>query len=257
MEMTTPAAPPVLGSRWGADGLYYPAEEERAVPLSGAAVRLIFYLYAALRQHLYPRNPLVYVAADQFIYYAPHDPTRKIAPDVWACFGVPQEPERAVFRPWEEGATPGFVVEVSSKGSRSEDCGFKFDLYQDTLRCREYLIYDEDRDELLLYRLEADRFQLVVPGPDGRLRSQELGVSFAREPDILVRIFGPDGEPLPTVEETADHARVLEGIGRRLAEEVETERRRADALAAELARLHAELARLRQLPGEPSEPTSR
>src|SRR5437016_11639860 len=119
METTAPTAHAVRGSCWGLDGLYYPAEEERTVPLTGAAVRLIFYLYAALRQLLYPQHPQVYVAADQFIYYQPHDPSRKIAPDVWVCFGVPQEPERSVFRTWEEGATPSFVVEVSSAGSRS------------------------------------------------------------------------------------------------------------------------------------------
>ena len=61
------------GSSWGPDGLYYPSTEERTVPLSGAAVRLIFYLYAALRHVLYSRHELVYVAADQFIYYVPHD----------------------------------------------------------------------------------------------------------------------------------------------------------------------------------------
>src|SRR5205814_5943289 len=82
------------GSSWGPDGLYYPSTEERDVPLSGAAIHLIFYLYSALRRLLYPRHPQVYVAADQFIYYKPHDPSVKVAPDVWVCFGVPQEPER-------------------------------------------------------------------------------------------------------------------------------------------------------------------
>src|SRR6478736_4537584 len=90
------------GSVWGADGLYYPCEEERSVPLSGAAIHLIFYLYAALRRQLYPKHELVYVAADQFIYYVAHDPGKKVAPDVWVCYGVPKEPERACFRTWEE-----------------------------------------------------------------------------------------------------------------------------------------------------------
>ena len=98
---------------------------------------------------------------------------------------------------------------------------------------------------------------------DGRLHRRALGVAFAREPGLLVRLFGPDGEPLPTVEETAEHARVLQGIGRRLAEEAETERRRAEterlraeALAEENDRLRAELDRLRQSRGESPGPLS-
>src|SRR5688572_26376456 len=94
------------GSVWGPDGRFYPSTEEPAVPLSGPAIRLILYMYAALRRLLYPKHELVYVAADQFVYYKPLDPTRKIAPDVWVCYGVPKEPERDVFRTWEEGATP-------------------------------------------------------------------------------------------------------------------------------------------------------
>ena len=44
------------GSSRGPDGVYYPSTEERDVPLSGAAIHLIFYLYSALRRLLYPRH---------------------------------------------------------------------------------------------------------------------------------------------------------------------------------------------------------
>ncbi len=232
--LPAPVATWKRGDRWGLDGLYYPAEEERTVPLSGAAIRLIFYLYSALRRLLYPTNELVYVAADQFIYYEPHNPNAKIAPDVWVCFGVPQEPERAVFRPWEEGATPSFVVEVSSKDSRTEDRVGKYALYQDVLGCREYLIYDEDWNELVLYRRYGERFALVEPGPDGRLYSEETGAFFEREPGLLVRVFGPDGQKVPTVDELGRETEMLERIRRRLEAEAMQAAERTAALQREV-----------------------
>jgi Uma2 family endonuclease len=247
------------GSIWGPDGRYYPATEERDVPLSGAALRLIFYLYAGLRRLLYPQYTEVYVAADQFIYYVPHEPTKKVAPDVWVCYGVPKQPERDVFRTWEEGATPSFVVEVSSEDSRPGDRGAKFEMYRDTLQCREYLIYDEDLDELLLYRREGGVYQPVLPAPDGRLYSQELRAWFGREPGVLVRIYDVTGEPISDPEETAERAEVLERIRQHLEEETaelagrleaahrraEDADRKAEELATEIARLREENARLR------------
>jgi Uma2 family endonuclease len=255
-ETTAPVLTPPRGSRWGLDGLYYRAEEERTVPLSGAAIRLIFYLYGALRHLLYPRHELVYVAADQFIYYVPHDPGHPVAPDVWVCYGVPKEPERPCFRTWEEGLSPSFVVEISSKDSRGEDRGPKFSIYQDALQCREYLIYDEDLDELLLYRRQGDRFALVPPAADGRVYSEEVEAWFGREPGILVRVYDPEGQPVVNFEEALAHAALAERLRlraeeeRRRAEEAEQrmaeERRRAEVLEAENARLRAELARLQQ-----------
>lgn len=49
--MTQPiAAPdqPRRGSSWDVDGFYYPSTEEREVPLTDEAQRLIFYLYLSL-----------------------------------------------------------------------------------------------------------------------------------------------------------------------------------------------------------------
>jgi Uma2 family endonuclease len=234
------------GSAFGPDGRFYPSTEEPAVPLSGAAIRLILYLYAALRRLLYPRHEMVYVAADQFIYYAPHDRTRKIAPDIWVCYGVPKQPERDVFRTWEEEATPSFVAEISSRESRNEDRGHKFSLYEDVLRCREYLLYDEELDELLLYRRQGDALRPVPPDEDGRVHSEELDVSFGRDPETLVRVYGPDRQPVLDMEEVYEYAKQAE-VEARLRRHFEE---RAAALAAEVERLKAELARALQERGQ-------
>jgi Uma2 family endonuclease len=242
------------GSVWGPDGLYYPREETRAPEegprLSGAAIRLLFYLYGALRHLLYPKHEDVYVAADQLIYYLPHEPSMRVAPDVWVCFGVPKQPERQVFRTWEEGATPSFVIEISSPETRAMDRGERLALYQDALGCQEFLIYDEELDELVLYRRSGDAFELVPPEADGKLYSQEVGARFAREPGILVRVFGPDGEVVLNMKEVYQHAEALERIQTHLQAEAEAARQSAELAAAEAERLRAELARTVKERGE-------
>lgn len=240
------------GHVYGPDGLYYPCEEDRAVPLSGAAIRLILYLYAAVRHLVYPRREDVYVAADQFIYYVPQTISRKVAPDLWVCYGVPKEPERDVFRIWEEGATPSFVAEVSSNASRAEDRGPKFALYQDVLRCREYLIYDEDSDELLLYRRAGEALQPVSETEDGRFYSEELDLWFGKEPGQLVRVYGPDGQPVANLAEAYDIAAVEVRLRQHFQQEAEAQARRAEELETEVERLRAEVEHLRGGPLPPA-----
>ncbi len=217
------------GSRWGADGVYYPAEEERKVPISKRALRLIGYLVEAL-EHVFRAEPDVFVGGDQFIYWERGNIRKRVAPDLYVIRGVPKEPPRAVIRLWEE-AVPSLVAEISSAGSRVEDRGRKLRLYQNLFRCPEYFIWDDDTEEMLFYRLEEGRYQPQAPDVVGRFYSQ-LGVWFGPDPEALVRVYGPDGEPVPDFSEAQHRAR----------ENAD----RSDALAAENERLRAELERLRR-----------
>ncbi len=265
--MALPASPRRFdhGSRYGADGIYYPAEEERTVPLSEQALRLIAYLYHALR-YVFEAREDVHVGADQFLYWEPGNIEKKIAPDGFVIQGVPHEPPRAVIRIWEE-AVPDLVIEISSEGSRGDDRGKKLEIYQNVLRVPEYLIYDEDRDELLFFRLEGGVYRRQQPAADGRYHSAGLGVAFSRDTEILLRIYGLDGAPVPEAtewvalyremhtqleaeRERAEREWLRAEEERRNAEtarrNAESERRRADQLALEVERLQAELERLRR-----------
>lgn len=228
--MALPASPTAFqrGSRYGAGGIYYPAEGERLVPLSERAPRLIAYLYYALR-HVFRHRDDLHVGADQFIYWQPGDVTKKIVPDGFVIQG---EPPRAVIRLWEE-AVPDLVIEISSEGSRSDDRSSKREIYQDVLRCPEYLIYDEDLDELLFFRLEDGHYHLQAPGSDGRLHSTGLGIAFAKDRDVLLRVFDLDGAPVPEAEEWV-------ALYQQVQQQMERERRKA-----ELADLRAEAERQR------------
>src|SRR5437867_2965461 len=117
------------GSCYGADGIFYPYEEERTVPFSERALRLMFYLYAAL--------------------------------------------------------------------------------------CH-------------VFRLEDGAYQAQALDAEGRFSSRELGVSFGRDPETLVRVYGPNGEPAPTF---AELERLYQGAWQLAVSEqgrAERERQRAE-----------------------------
>lgn len=241
---------PDRASCYGTDGVHYPDREERTVPLSERALRLIAYLYEALRLAFRGADD-VYVGADQFLYWEPGNTRKRVAPDGYVIQGVPKEPPRRVIRIWEESA-PSLVVEVSSNESRKEDRGSKLALYRDVLRCPEYLIYDEGREELLFFRLDDGAYQPVAPEADGRFHSHTLNVSFAPDPDVLVRVFDLDGRPVPDLQELDEQFTALDeqyaALNTRhqeLQQREDEERRRAEDLAAENERLRAELERLR------------
>jgi hypothetical protein len=86
-------------------------------------------------------------------------------------------------------------------------------------RRQEYLIYDEELDELLLYRRVSETFQLVEPAEDGRVYSQEPSAWFGREHGSLVRVYGPDREPVHDMTEVFEYAEDLERIRQHLEEE--------------------------------------
>jgi Uma2 family endonuclease len=250
-----------LGSRYGKDGFFYPAEEEREVPLSDQAILLIIYLRQALHRIFFGRKD-VYVGADQFIYWVPNNARKRVAPDVYVLKSVPSEPPREVIRVWEE-AVPSLVVEVSSQDSRTHDRGRKMEIYQDVLGCPEYLVYDVDRGELLLYFLVDGVYQLQAPDEQGRVQSRETGAWFGPDPACLVRVYDAELRPIPDLDELYEDRALLERIAARREQELhdlqaylsEVERQRAkesqtlQAQAAELAAenecLRVELERLR------------
>lgn len=105
--------------------------------------------------------------------------------------------------------------------------------YRDDLQVPEYFLFDPRGDwlpeRLRGYELRAGEYLRIRPGPTGRLLSRQLGLELGEhEGRLRYRVPGAD-RPLPTATERAQ----LELI-------------RADAAEAEVARLRAELQRLRE-----------
>ena len=161
----------------------YPSGDGKPMAENDWQLRAILDAVGVLDLHFRDR-PDVYVSGDLFIYYEEGDPRARVAPDVFVAFGVPKH-NRLIYKLWEEGPAPAFVMEVASRGTWREDEGRKAGLYE-RLGVKEYWQYDPTGDYLGLHlkgrRLVAGRYepQPVVESLDGTvfLRSETLGLDF-------------------------------------------------------------------------------
>jgi len=181
----------------------------------------------------------VYVSGNLLLYYNPKDLNQSVAPDVFVVFGVPKH-QRRYYRLWKEKKAPDVVVEVTSRGTRSQDMEFKRELYEE-LGVTEYVLYDPTGESLSPrlqgYRLREGEYMPVVAA-GGRLWSPVLQLEWRLEGDHL-RLYDPaTGTYLLSPREQAEARRAAEARAQAEAEA------RAQA-EAQVADLKAELARLR------------
>ena len=226
-----------------------------------------------------------YTGGNMFVYYSVEQ-ARDVAeeeakrlpkrafrgPDVFWVSGVDPERERKVWIAWEEGGRlPDVIVELLSPKTAKKDRTEKRDLYARVFRTAEYFLYDPETQQLDGLRLAGRFYQPIPADENGRLWSEQLGVSLGlwhgvvdsvdRRTRDWLRLFHPDGTLVPTAEE-AEHQRAeterhraetqrhraeterhrAETERQRAEAErqrAEAERQRADTAEAELARLRA------------------
>jgi Uma2 family endonuclease len=187
----------------------------------------------------------VYVAGDLLIYYEEGNPRARFAPDVFVVFGVPKR-RRRVYKLWEEGVAPAFVLELSSKGTWVEDAGNKKALCA-RFGVSEYFLFDPEADyldpPLQGFRLLAGELRRIEPDDQGVFVSETLGLSLHLEDLRLVLIDLQTGERLLRYEElqrARGEAEAVRGEAEAARGEAEA---RARAAEDEVARLRAELAK--------------
>ncbi|MEH2410002.1 Uma2 family endonuclease [Nostoc sp.] len=124
----------------------YPDEDGK--PMAEGDIQCSYLTYAINALRIYFQNhPDVYVAGNLFIYYEKGYPESVVAPDVFVVFGV-ENRDRRSYKTWEENnQTPDFVLEITSKTTRSKDQGAKKGIYA-FLGVREYFQYDPTGDYL-------------------------------------------------------------------------------------------------------------
>ena len=195
----------------------------------------------------YRRSPDVFVGGDLLMYYERGDPTRRVAPDVFVIFGVPDH-HRMSYKLWEEGKAPDFALEVASESTWREDLGRKRDLYA-KLGVGEYWLFDpqgEFLDPPLRGLVLQDGEYGELPGRMENgvrvLRSRVLGLDLRAEGGAL-RFRDPvTGEDLRTLEE-ADARGDQEATARLQAEAANrTAQARNAELEARVRALEAQLA---------------
>ena len=189
------------------------------------------------------KSDLPCVSANLFLYYEEGNPRAVVAPDVFVVLGAPKR-ERHSYKLWEESKGSDFVLEITSRSTRSTDQGPKCRVYADP-GVREYRQLDPTGDypepPLQGRRLLAGRYTRLPlrTWRDGKLagRSEVLGLDLGIV-ERRLRLRDPrTGLDLPASEELEARA--------------EQEARVREAAQARVAMLEARLRALRDPPPEP------
>lgn len=163
---------------------------------------------------------------------------------------------------WEEdGKYPNLIIELLSNSTATVDRNLKKVLYQDRFRTPEYFWFSPETYEFEGFRLSGHEYQAIAPNPQGWRWSEELGLFLGVEANQL-RYFTPEGEKVPTPEESAAQASIqfkqtsvqLEQTSVQLEQtsaQLEQERQQREA-AQQKAAILAE--RLRSLGIDPDQP---
>lgn len=228
--------------------IYYPSSDGQPVAESDFQLRPLLYAVTTLRTHFQDRAD-VYVAGSMFIYYEEGNPEAVVAPDVFVVLGTARH-ARASYMLWQEPKGPDFVLEITSRSTRTRDQGPKRGTYA-LLGVREYFQYDPTHDYLMPAlqgaQLVAGSYQAMPPTtlPDGTLvlHSDVLGLDLRLE-DGTLRFYDPATRQRLLSHAEIEQARREAEQARREAEE-RTVREAAARQAAE-ARITELEARLRE-----------
>lgn len=214
----------------GRDELEYPSRDGRPMAETDAHRDELIAALDALKARYADRDD-VYVAGDLLVYYEEGNPKARFAPDVFVVFGVPKH-QRRVYKLWEEGVAPAFVLELTSKGTWLEDAGNKKALCA-RFGVQEYFLFDPEADyldpPLQGFRLTGGELRRIEPDENGAFESRTLGLFLQLEKLRLVLTDVRTGERLLRREELERARKDAEARARAAEDEVER-------LRAELAK---------------------
>ena len=163
----------------------YPESDGKPMAETDKHRRLIMDFILMLEDHFKDSND-VYVSGDLLIYYEEGNIYKSVAPDVFVVFGVSKK-DRRTYRTWEEGQTPGFVLEAASPSTYRKDITDKKELYASVLGVREYYIYDpyaEVQPHFQGYRLVEGVYE-PIEFVDERLPSVVLDLELGEHNGVL------------------------------------------------------------------------
>ena len=176
-----------------------------------------------------------YVSGNTTVYYSPDQVKSRDfrGPDFYVVLGAENRPRRSWVLWEEDGVYPHVIVELLSDSTASVDRGAKKQLYQNTFRTPEYFWFDPHSLEFEGFVLMAGLYEAIAPNEQGWRWSQQLQL-FLGIYEGQLRFFTPEGELVPTPEESSDAER----------QRAEAERQRAEAERQQKERLAAKLREL-------------
>ncbi|MBK1987345.1 Uma2 family endonuclease [Sphaerospermopsis aphanizomenoides BCCUSP55] len=178
-----------------------------------------------------------YAAGNLSIYYSPNQKkTEKFrGPDFFVVLGTERKtwltPRYRYRKSWvvwaENGKYPHVIVGIISPTTAKTDREAKKELYQETFRTPEYFWFDPYTLEFAGFQLINGKYQPLEANEKGNLWSEQLGLYLGIHQGLL-RYFTPEGNLVPTPEETAEEEK----------QRAERETQRAERLAAKLRELN-------------------
>lgn len=140
-------------------------------------------------------RPDVYVSGNILMYYVKGDIHQSVSPDILVSIGIGKK-QRRTYKVWEEGKSPDFVLEFSSKGTYKVDLEDKMRIYA-SIGITEYFLYDAERRylpfPLMAFRFVDDEYVEIPESLDGGFFSETLGLTFHLLDDSL-GLYDPETE---------------------------------------------------------------
>ena len=157
----------------------YPESDGKPMAETERHFREILKNFSRLENHFEP-IPDVYVLGDMLMYYEEGNPQKSIAPDIFVSFGVGRK-ERRIYKIWDEGKPPDFVLEFSSKNTYRKDLTEKKQLYAE-IGITEYFLYDVDNlylpTPLMGFRLVDQDYVAISTNANDGIPAVTLGLEF-------------------------------------------------------------------------------
>jgi Uma2 family endonuclease len=209
-------------------------------------------------------RPDVYVSGNLFIYYEEGNPEAVVAPDVFVVMGAPKR-DRPSYMLWQESKAPDFVLEITTRRTRSVDQGPKRGIYA-FLGVQEYWQYDPTGDYLepvlqgfrLIDRNYHPLPPTYLPHETLSLHSDVLGLDLRFEHGRLTFYDPATGRKLLSHQETEQARREAEQARQEAEERMRQEVSARQAAEARIAELEARLRTLQEeRPSPPSDDTQR
>jgi Uma2 family endonuclease len=223
--------------------VYYPEGDGKPIAETDIHRDLMVYFIEALKRWFEGQE--VYVSGNILLYYEKGNSRLRVSPDTLVAFGLSPNVRR-VYKLWEEGKAPDFVIEVTSKGTSKEDRIRKAELYA-RLGVREMWLVDPLREYLGVpfrgYELIDGDWQEIATGAE-RAHSRVLGLDIVAAPGGIW-LARPNGELLPGPRELSV---MLDRVSAELEASqgrIEAQGRELELKDARISQLEAELQRLR------------
>ncbi len=185
--------------------IYYPESDGLPMAETDLHIDEIYRMRHILKAHFAEKTD-VYVSGNIMMYYEEGDNQSSVSPDILVSFGIGKK-RRRTYKTWEEGKSPDFVMEFSSRRTWRDDLDIKKELYA-RIGISEYFLYDAERrylpSHLMGYRLDDGRYVDIPQQPDGGLFSETLNLTIHLLDDTI-GLYNPGTEQwLQSAEERAE-----------------------------------------------------